>query len=104
MGNNESISPFISRSVSCELIFNEARLIADKMNSNEIRCVHLIKAMLNNPSKTIERFFNERDIDLDNLRNELKIERKSRFELPRNSLLRNYGVNSIAYNKRKKGM
>ena len=93
VGNEESISPFISRSVSCELIFNEATLIADKMNSNEIRCVHLVKVMLNNPSKTIERFFNEQGIDLDKLRDELKIERRSRFELPQNSLLRNYGVN-----------
>ena len=91
--SNESVNRMISRSDSCESIFHEAELIANRMKCDEVRCIHFIEAILANPSDVIKRFLNENSITVKKSNPDLIIEKRANFALSPDSMLFNHGVN-----------
>ncbi|WP_298523272.1 ATP-dependent Clp protease ATP-binding subunit [uncultured Methanobrevibacter sp.] len=93
-GENESETQMIPRSDSCKSIIDDARKIAESTNSDEVRCIHIIKAILNNPSDIIKTFFEDHNIEFEELKTNLNIEKETnKLKLSSNSVLMNYGTN-----------
>lgn len=93
-GEYKSDKNMIPRSDSCKNVFNVADNIAEDSNSDTISCIHLLKAILNNPSDIIKTFFEENNINLDDMKESLNIEQDSnRSKLSKNSILVKHGVN-----------
>ena len=92
-GNNSSEGQ-MSRSDSCKAIFNDAESIAESINSDEVRCIHFLKAIFNKPSDIIKTFFEENDVEFEELKTNLDIKQESkRLKLSSNSILVKYGTN-----------
>ena len=92
-GNNNSEGQ-MSRSDSCKAIFNDAESIAESINSDEVRCIHFLKAIFNKPSDIIKTFFEENDVEFEELKTNLDIKQESkRLKLSSNSILVKYGTN-----------
>ncbi len=84
----------MSRSESCKAIFNDASRIAENTNSDEARCIHFLKAILNKPSDIIKTFFEDNGVNFDELKTTLDIKSESkRLKLSSNSILVKYGTN-----------
>lgn len=92
-GNFESENQMISRSESCKAIFNDANNIAENTNSEEVRCIHVLKAILNNPSDIIKTFFEDNNVEFEELKTNLNINESKRLKLSSNSILVKYGTN-----------
>lgn len=93
-GDFESDTHMVSKSESCKIIFDDANVIAEGANSDEVRCIHFIKAILNKPSENIKTFFNEKNIDFEELKTNLDIKKESKkLKLSSNSVLAKYGTN-----------
>ncbi|MDO5825142.1 MAG: ATP-dependent Clp protease ATP-binding subunit [Methanosphaera sp.] len=93
VGDNEAVTEIISRSASCERILHEAQLIAERNGLYEVRCIHIVEAIFNNPSETIKRFFKDNNIKFKKSNDDLIIEKRSNFKLPQDAVLSNHGVN-----------
>ena len=92
-GNNNSEGQ-MSRSDSCKAIFNDAESIAESINSDEVRCIHFLKAIFNKPSDIIKTFFEENDVEFEELKTNLDIKQESKkLKLSSNSILVKYGTN-----------
>ena len=92
-GNNNSEGQ-MSRSDSCKAIFNDAESIAERINSDEVRCIHFLKAIFNKPSDIIKTFFEENDVEFEELKTNLDIKQESKkLKLSSNSILVKYGTN-----------
>lgn len=92
-GNNNSEGQ-MSRSDSCKAIFNDAESIAESANIDEVRCIHFLKAIFNKPSDIIKTFFEENDVEFEELKTNLDIKQETkRLKLSSNSILVKYGTN-----------
>ena len=92
-GNNSSEGQ-MSRSDSCKAIFNDAESIAESINSDEVRCIHFLKAIFNKPSDIIKTFFEDNNVEFEELKTNLDIKQESkRLKLSSNSILVKYGTN-----------
>lgn len=92
-GNNNSEGQ-MSRSDSCKAIFNDAESIAESINSDEVRCIHFLKAIFNKPSDIIKTFFEDNNVEFEELKTNLDIKQESkRLKLSSNSILVKYGTN-----------
>lgn len=84
----------VSRSESCKAIFNDANSIAESTNSDEVRCIHFLKAILNKPSDIIKTFFDDKGVEFEELKTSLDLKSESkRLKLSSNSILVKYGTN-----------
>lgn len=93
-GEFESESILLQRSDTCKNIFDEAEIIAITMNSDNIRCIHILNAIINNPSDIIKTFFENNDIDLENLKAHFNNKNNSNnIKLSSDSILVKYGKN-----------
>lgn len=94
VGSFEPENHMVSRSKSCKVIFDDAGKIAESTNSDEVRCIHFLKALLNKPSDIIKTFFEEKGIDFEELKTNLDIKPESKkLKLSSNSILVKYGTN-----------
>ena len=59
-------------SESCEKILNQANYLASDDDS-EVRCIHLLKSILFNPTDNIKTLFNNLDIDINDFTKELDV-------------------------------
>lgn len=92
-GNNNSEGQ-MSRSDSCKAIFNDAESIAESINSDEVRCIHFLKAIFNKPSDIIKTFFEDNNVEFEELKTNLDIKQESKkLKLSSNSILVKYGTN-----------
>lgn len=93
-GNSESEKQTISRSDSCKAIFDYAGQIAESTNSDEARCIHFLKAILNKPSDIIKNFFEDKGIEFEDMKTNLTIKPESKkLKLSSNSVLVKFGTN-----------
>lgn len=104
-GEGESTSEgiMLHRSDSCKSIFAEAENIAINMKSDTIRCIHILKAIINNPSDIIKTSFEENNLDLDKLKTHLDTKMESKnTNLSSNGILVKYGKNLTQLAREKK--
>lgn len=93
-GDFESDGQMMTKSESCKAIFNDGEEIAKSTNSNEVRCIHMIKAILNTPSDIIKTFFENENIEFEELKTGLDIKKESKkLNLSSDSVLKKFGTN-----------
>jgi ATP-dependent Clp protease ATP-binding subunit ClpC len=92
-GNAESEGQ-APRSDSCKAIFDDATSIAESAKSDEVRCIHFLKAIINKPSDIIKTFFEDNGVEFEEMKTKLDIKTPpKKLKLASNSVLSNYGTN-----------
>lgn len=68
----QNVTSLYQISESCEKILNQANYLASDDDS-EVRCIHLLKSILFNPTDNIKTLFNNLDIDINDFTKELDV-------------------------------